>query len=76
MMWEVCPAAKGGEIFGYQVRWSEPNEQGRYLMVGHYFAGDNSLAWCENAAQRDAQHKNESGKCPWEYHGFRPKEMK
>lgn len=74
-MWEVVPAVEDGKVIGYQVRWSQPDEHGRYLWVGHYYAGNNSLGWCENAAERDAENKNRIGKQPWEYHGFTPVEL-
>jgi hypothetical protein len=66
--WESVPAIENGYVVGYQVRWSEPDERGRYLWVGHYYAGDDlSLSWCEVAAASDAKRKNESFKGPWEY---------
>jgi hypothetical protein len=73
--WEAVPAfgnasdgARCGYVIGYQVRWSEPDECGRYLWVGHYFAGpDASLTWCELAAVRHAARFNAQRRAPWEF---------
>ena len=57
--WESVPAYVDGHLIGYQVRWSEPDDDGRYLWVGHYYAGEhNSIGWCEVAAESDARRKN------------------
>ena len=63
--WESIPAVQDGEVVGYQVRWSEPDTEGRFLWASHYYAGRGpSIDWCESAAQRDAIRRNESGTRP------------
>jgi len=29
--WEVVPALDAGEVIGYRVRWSQPDDDGAYL---------------------------------------------
>lgn len=73
--WEVVPnVEKMGlgifKVIGYQVRWSEPDEQGKYLWVGHYFAGGapgSSVQVCQHMADRHAARLNEERKGPWQY---------
>lgn len=70
--WEVYPAIQtdgrqNGKTIGWLVRWSVPDEKGRYLWVGHYYAGEDgepSIDWCHTAATNDAKGKNDSGKVP------------
>lgn len=59
--YEVVEAKDNGAVVGHQVRWSIPDEQGRYRWVGHYYAGaedDPSPRWCQHAAERDAAQRN------------------
>jgi hypothetical protein len=81
--WEVCPAydppidpsetlqARNAVHIGYRVRWSEPDAERRYFWNRHYLTdgqpGDPSLAWCQNAATRDAQRMNDEGRTPKEW---------
>lgn len=69
--WIAVPAYDNGVHCGYQVRWSEQNERGLWLFVGHYFTdfkpGDPSLGWCQNAAERHAQRFNQELRAPWEW---------
>lgn len=66
--WEVVPAYVDGELVGYQIRWSEPDDKGRYLWVGHYFAGEDiTLNWCEVAAESHCRRLIEQNKLPVEY---------
>lgn len=66
--WQVVPAVEDQVAIGYLVRWSEPDAQGRYLWVRHYYAGeDASIGWCENAAERDAERMNNEKRVPWEF---------
>lgn len=60
--WEVFPACIDSVIIGWLVRWSIPNEDGAYLWVRHYYAGENgepSIEWCHNAALRNAEELNQ-----------------
>lgn len=82
--WEVIPATEATglsdvvsgpveSLIGYQVRWSEADEKGRYLWVGHYYAGEDcSLSWCENAALSHAKRFNEQKRAPWEFGAYEP----
>lgn len=66
--WEVVPAFDAGELVGYQVRWSIPDDRGRYLWVGHYYSGpDNSLRWCQHAAESHCKRLNTEKKMPCEF---------
>jgi hypothetical protein len=49
----------------WRVRWSEPDEKGRYLYVRHY--GGNGTAWNKRAAEGDAARFNEQGRRPSEW---------
>ena len=71
--WEACTAIDDdNNIYGYKVRWSEPDKGGKYLWVGHYHCGEiHSLSWCRHTAERDAEDKNKAGKSPWEYREYR-----
>jgi len=72
--WESVPSYDEGELIGYRVRWSQPDDQGRYLWVGHYLAEPDDkdrLRWCEVASESDAKRKNEEGKAPWEYRAMK-----
>lgn len=56
-----------GTPFGYKVRWSQPDDAGRYPCVGHYHAGEDdspSLVWCERAAESHARRLNAEGRRP------------
>jgi hypothetical protein len=67
--WEAVPDephpddTKGGRF--WRVRWSAPDEKGRWLYVRHY--GGNGSAWNQNAAERNAQLLNEQGRLPCEW---------
>ena len=66
--WEAFQAYHDGRLIGYRVRWSEPDEAGDYLYVGHYLAEPDDLdklRWYEVAAASDARRKNLEGKIPW-----------
>lgn len=69
--WEVVPAKDAGEVVGYQIRWSIPDGEGRFLWVGHYYSGpDAPLQWCEVAAESHCKRLNHQGKQPWEFDAF------
>ena len=72
--WESVPAYDKGEgdkerLIGYQVRWSEPDEEGRYLWVGHYYADDDgsNIGWCEMASRSQAARFNSIKKLTSEF---------
>lgn len=69
--WETVAAADGSCVVGYVVRFSVPDAEGRYLWVGHYYAGGGpdgpSLGWCEVAAESHAKRLNKEGKLPAEF---------
>lgn len=73
--WEVHPAIQtdgrgNGKTIGWLVRWSVPDDKGRYLWVGHYYAGEDgepSIDWCHTAATNDAKGKNDLGRVPAEF---------
>lgn len=85
--WEAVPCYLGendpnydkdinsNNCYGWRVRWSEPDDQMRYLWVRHYLTdfkeGSPSLKWCEVAAKRNAQSFNESGRLPCEFPSYR-----
>ena len=71
--WEAVPAIDdNGHVQGYAVRWSKPGKDGKFLWVGHYYAGEGlSLAWCKNAAEGNARRLNEQCRVPWEYDSWR-----
>jgi hypothetical protein len=60
--WQAVPAIEKDQrtVIGFQVRWSLPGQDGKYLYVGHYYAHDDNsnIGWCRNAALRDAERKN------------------
>ena len=65
--WEVVPAFDNGNCIGYRVRWSVPDDRGRYLWVRHYLAGEDgspSLGWCEQAALSNAKQMRGDLKVP------------
>lgn len=69
--WESYPVVEDGQVIGYRVRWSTAYTDGRYLWVGHYFAGeDTSIEWCQIAALRHAERLNNDKKMPWEFREF------
>ena len=68
--WEVVPAFDKGVCIGYRVRWTVPDEQGRYLWVRHYLSGesgDPSLGWCEQAALSNAKAMRDDLKVPMDF---------
>lgn len=75
--WEVVPAKESIEgtahdiIIGYLVRWSVPDNGGRYLNVRHYYAGlegnEPTIEWCQHAAERDCRRMIEDGRHPREW---------
>lgn len=66
--WEVIKEEDGK---GARVRWSIPDNLGRYLWVRHYLTdnspGSPTKQWCENAAERDAKRFNDDARRPEEY---------
>lgn len=76
--WESVPCLEEdtGILIGHKVRWSEPDERGQYLWVGHYYADQEenlfgrSLGWCSVAAEGHARRLNDQGKLPWEYREY------
>ena len=58
--WEVVENKDGSMC---HVRWSEPDDEGRYLWVSRYPA----TTWGRYAAERSAEDKNVSGVRPWEF---------
>lgn len=72
--WEVVPAWDAGEHIGYRVRWSEPDDWGSFLWVGHYLSDEEtSLAWCEAAAISHCSRLTEQRRAPWEFPGYTPR---
>ncbi len=78
--WEAVEAADEDGPYGWKVRWSEPDAEGRYLCVAHYHSGNQgddepgpSLGWCQHAAERDALRMNSSEKRPEEYPSYFPR---
>ncbi len=75
--WEAVEAADEDGPYGWKVRWSEPDDKGRYLWVRHYHAGNSgddpgpSLGWCHNAAEGDALRLNSSGRLPDDFPAYR-----
>lgn len=68
--WEVVADENNTEEEGcYRVRWSIPDEKGRYLWVRHYGygPGGNSSRWSSHAAERNAEQFNKEGRRPWEF---------
>lgn len=66
--WECMPDKENTETEGwYRVRWSDPDEQGRYQWAAHYPYEPNghSKGWAENAAERTAKRWNEERKPHW-----------
>lgn len=67
--WEVCPVddETTSRPIGYRVRWSIPDDKGRFSYESHYISGedgDPSLAWCFNAAESTAKRWNEEKRMP------------
>jgi hypothetical protein len=73
--WEVRPAMEENRVIGYQVRWSKPDKNGKFLWVGHYYPGPTlTIGWCEVAAHSHAKRFNEQKKTPWEFSAYTPNE--
>ena len=57
--WEHVPAEDEHGVYGWRVRWSEPDEEGNFYWCGHYLAGPaTGLMWCEHAAETHARRLN------------------
>lgn len=70
--WEVYPACQDGKTIGWLVRWSVPDDKGRYLWVRHYYADDSgeggpSIDWCHSAAIGNAKEMTNHGKVPADF---------
>jgi len=75
--WEVVPSLDAGEVIGYRVRWSQPDDDGAYLWVGHYLSGEElSLAWCNVAANSHCQRLIRDNRFPWEWDAYHPRRSK
>jgi len=58
--WEAVPDEDG---VMWRVRWSQPDDHGRYLWVGHYPTENVG----QHMAERHAERFNEQCRCPWEW---------
>lgn len=68
--WEVVEDEDNTDEEGcYRVCWSLLDDQGRYLLVGHYCygPGGNSRNWSQLAATRIVEEFNKEGRRPWEF---------
>lgn len=65
--WEAVPDPESNGEDGpmWRVRWSQPDDEGKYLWVGHY--GGNGPRQNQHMAERDAEQRNNDGKSPTEY---------
>jgi hypothetical protein len=74
--WEAVPDRDNTDTEGFwRVRWSVPDDDGRYLWVGHYGYENRGMTprLAQHMAERQAENMNHQCRCPWEFRPYQPR---